>query len=49
MQMLGLLKEQPGASGAQAASTRTSLRKFAKTAQPFAHPYYWAPFTVSGF
>jgi CHAT domain-containing protein/tetratricopeptide (TPR) repeat protein len=49
MEMLAALKEQPGAAGAQAASMRTSLRKLDKTAQPFAHPYYWAGFMVSGF
>jgi CHAT domain-containing protein/tetratricopeptide (TPR) repeat protein len=48
MEMLALLKEQPGAAGAQAASMRTSLRTLDKTAQPYAHPYYWAAFTVSG-
>jgi CHAT domain-containing protein len=49
MEMLALLKEQPGAAGAQAASMRTSLRTLDKTVQPYAHPYYWAAFTVSGF
>jgi CHAT domain-containing protein len=49
MEMLAPLKEQPGAAGAQAATMRTSLRKVNMTAQPYAHPYYWAAFTVSGF
>jgi CHAT domain-containing protein/tetratricopeptide (TPR) repeat protein len=43
------LKQDPGPSGAQAAMIRTSLRKFDGKARPFAHPYFWAGFTVSGF
>jgi CHAT domain-containing protein/tetratricopeptide (TPR) repeat protein len=49
MEMLAPLKELPGEAGAQAASVRTSLRKLDKTVQPYAHPYYWAGFTVFGF
>jgi CHAT domain-containing protein len=49
MELLAVLKEQPGPAGAQAAAMRTSLRKNGKNETPFAHPYYWAAFTVSGF
>lgn len=43
------LKQEPGPTGARAAAIRTSLRRFDKNACPYAHPYYWAAFTVSGF
>jgi CHAT domain-containing protein len=48
LDLLMPLKHLAGPTGARAAAIRTSLRKFPANAQPFAHPYYWAAFTVSG-
>lgn len=50
-QVLALLRELrdvPGAVGAQASRARTRRRGQEPDARPFAHPFYWAGFIVSG-
>jgi CHAT domain-containing protein len=42
------LRDEPGAAGALAAQIRTQLRSAGADEHPFAHPYFWAGFTVSG-
>jgi CHAT domain-containing protein len=47
-ELLKPLQEDPGQLGELAAELRTSLYGMAPEERPFAHPYFWAPFTVSG-
>jgi CHAT domain-containing protein len=49
LELLRPLKEDPGPVGGLAAEVRTSLMGMGPEERPFAHPYFWAPFTVSGF
>jgi CHAT domain-containing protein len=48
-ELLRPLQEDPGQLGELAAGLRTSLYGMGPEERPFAHPYFWAPFTVSGF
>lgn len=47
-ELLRGLRGEPAPVGALAASLRTQLRGTADEVCPFADPYYWAAFTVSG-
>jgi CHAT domain-containing protein len=47
-ELLRPLKREPGPVGEAAAEIRTSLAGLDPAARPFAHPYFWAGFTVSG-
>ena len=47
-ELLRPLKREPGPVGEAAAEIRTSLAALDPAARPFAHPYFWAGFTVSG-
>ena len=47
--LLKPLREEPAPVGGQASQLRSSLSGNDPQERPFAHPYFWAPFTVSGF
>jgi len=47
-ELLRPLKSDPGPVGAIAAEQRTWLMGFDPEGRPFAHPFFWAGFTVSG-
>jgi CHAT domain-containing protein/tetratricopeptide (TPR) repeat protein len=46
--LLGELKDAPPPAGPTAARLRTALRVESSEACPFAEPYFWAAFTISG-
>lgn len=46
--LLGELKDAPPPAGPTAARLRTALRAESSEACPFAEPYFWAAFTISG-
>ncbi len=46
--MLGELRNEPSPVGPTAARFRTELRAWSNDSCPFAAPYYWAAFTISG-
>lgn len=46
--LLQPLKSAAGDVGELAAETRSVLNGLDPVTRPFAHPYYWAPFTVTG-
>lgn len=46
--MLGELRNEPGPVGQLAAELRMKLFMQQQDGQPFAEPYYWAAFTISG-
>ncbi len=48
LDLLAPLQDDPGEAGELAAELRTSLYGMARDERPFADPYFWAPFTVSG-
>jgi CHAT domain-containing protein len=48
LELLLPLKNEPEPVGGLAAQFRTELMGREPEERPFAHPYFWAPFTVSG-
>ncbi|MCF8382261.1 MAG: CHAT domain-containing protein [Chlorobium sp.] len=48
MELMREMKSAPPPAGPFAGRIRTSLRKFDPEFKPFASPYYWAAFTISG-
>jgi CHAT domain-containing protein len=48
MKLLGELRDEPDPVGGLASQVRTQLRAADPDSRPFAHPYFWAVFTVAG-
>lgn len=48
MELLREMKSAPAPAGPVAARIRTALRQFDPELKPFAEPYFWAAFTISG-
>lgn len=48
MDLMREMKNAPPPAGPLAGRIRTALRKFDPELKPFASPYYWAAFTISG-